>query len=67
MINHVAPQEPEATFDQSWADRVTKETQDESHRLEQQLKGYKNNLIKESIRVGHPCPSFPALWLTQGL
>jgi COP9 signalosome complex subunit 1 len=57
MISIVAPKEPEAIFDQAWADRVTKEAQEETHRLEQQLKGYKNNLIKESIRVGHPCPS----------
>lgn len=57
VIRAVAPSEPEAVFDQDWADKVTKETQDETHRLQQQLKGYKNNLIKESIRVGqHPCP-----------
>ncbi|KAH7354189.1 COP9 signalosome complex subunit 1 [Plectosphaerella cucumerina] len=53
MISIVAPKEPEAIFDQAWADRVTKEAQEETHRLEQQLKGYKNNLIKESIRMGN--------------
>lgn len=32
-------------------DRMTKQTKGETDRLELELKGYKNNLIKESIRV----------------
>ncbi len=34
-----------------WIDRMTKQTKAETDRLELELKGYKNNLIKESIRV----------------
>lgn len=51
MLRIAAPAEPEATFDQAWADRTTKANQAETHRLENQAKNYKNNLIKESIRV----------------
>jgi COP9 signalosome complex subunit 1 len=46
-----APSEPEATFDQGWL-KITDETnRAETKRLEAELKGYKNNLIKECIRV----------------
>jgi hypothetical protein len=34
-------------------DRVVKENNARTKRLEDELKGYKNNLIKESIRVRH--------------
>ncbi|KAM0275900.1 hypothetical protein ACHAQH_007287 [Verticillium albo-atrum] len=50
-IRVAAPAEPEAVYDQEWADKTTKENRQETHHLETQLKGYKNNLIKESIRV----------------
>lgn len=46
-----APTEAEARFDKEWVDRTTKENAIKSKRLEDELKGYKNNLIKESIRV----------------
>lgn len=39
-------------LDLSWAVDVEKKNQKETQRLENELKGYKNNLIKESIRVG---------------
>ena len=53
-LEAVAPSEPEATRDQVWIDTVDKKNQAETARLETELKGYKNNLIKESIRVcGH--------------
>lgn len=48
-----APHEPEAIFDKEWMDRVVKENNARTKRLEDELKGYKNNLIKESIRVRH--------------
>lgn len=37
--------------DQAWTERKEKQNKVESSRLEAELKGYKNNLIKESIRV----------------
>jgi COP9 signalosome complex subunit 1 len=49
----VAPHELEAIFDKEWMDRVVRENNLQTKRLEDELKGYKNNLIKESIRVRH--------------
>ncbi|KPI45039.1 COP9 signalosome complex subunit 1 [Cyphellophora attinorum] len=42
----------ENLLDTSWAVDVEKKNAKETQRLENELKGYKNNLIKESIRVG---------------
>lgn len=50
-IHWIAPDDPEANPDLGWIDRMTKQTKGETDRLELELKGYKNNLIKESIRV----------------
>lgn len=52
-IRIVAPQEPEAAFDEAWVATTEKSNKAEQYRLEAELKGYKNNLIKESIRIGH--------------
>ena len=46
-----APHEPEAALDNAWIDNTEKLNKTETARLEAELKGYKNNLIKESIRV----------------
>lgn len=46
-----APQEPEAQLETEWVDRVERENKAETTRLESQLKQYRHNLIKESIRV----------------
>eukprot|EP01115_Flamella_aegyptia_P009103 TRINITY_DN3851_c0_g1_i2.p1 TRINITY_DN3851_c0_g1~~TRINITY_DN3851_c0_g1_i2.p1 ORF type:complete len:317 (-),score=105.72 TRINITY_DN3851_c0_g1_i2:149-1099(-) len=40
-------------FDQSWVDAVDKKAAQQQERLEMELNGYKTNLIKESIRMGH--------------
>ena len=45
------PSEPEAEFDQTWLEATEKSNRTETQRLITELKGYKNNLIKESIRV----------------
>jgi hypothetical protein len=47
----IAPQDAAALMDTAWAEKKTRETQQEQDRLEHELKSYKNNLIKESIRV----------------
>ena len=47
----IAPNEPEAVRDDAWISTVDRHNQAETARLEAELKGYKNNLIKESIRV----------------
>ncbi|KAE8382235.1 26S proteasome subunit RPN7-domain-containing protein [Aspergillus bertholletiae] len=49
----VAPYETEATLDKEWVDRTRKVVKAETDRLEHELRGYKNNLIKESIRMGN--------------
>ena len=46
------PDSTEATIDEGWVDRKSKRNTGETLRLEAQLKEYRNNLIKESIRVG---------------
>jgi COP9 signalosome complex subunit 1 len=43
----------ESLLDPAWATQQEKKNNGETARLENELKGYKNNLIKESIRV---CP-----------
>ncbi len=42
----------ENLLDPVWAAQQEKKNSAETARLENELKGYKNNLIKESIRVG---------------
>lgn len=46
-----SPNEPEALLDKNWVDAKTTENREISDQLQAQLNGYKNNLIKESIRV----------------
>lgn len=54
-LARVAPQESEATLDTAWVEFTQKTVKAETDRLEHELKGYKNNLIKESIRVCLVC------------
>lgn len=50
-LHESAPVEVEATPDTDWADRIKRQNQIETAKLDGELRGYKNNLIKESIRV----------------
>ncbi|KAI9367470.1 CSN complex subunit 1 [Aspergillus egyptiacus] len=52
-LAEVAPNEPEAAVDREWVERSSKIIKAETDRLEHELRGYKNNLIKESIRMGN--------------
>ncbi|KAL1963827.1 hypothetical protein VTN77DRAFT_7758 [Rasamsonia byssochlamydoides] len=52
-LAEVAPNEPEAVLDTDWVERTQKLVRAETDRLEHELRGYKNNLIKESIRMGN--------------
>ncbi|KAK3391729.1 26S proteasome subunit RPN7-domain-containing protein [Sordaria brevicollis] len=52
-LRQVAPDEPEALLDQDWIDTKNKEIRNTTEHLQAELQGYKNNLIKESIRMGH--------------
>lgn len=50
-LQALAPTDPDGKIDKQWIEQTDKANQAEYHRLESELKGYKNNLIKESIRV----------------
>lgn len=51
QFSRIAPQEPASVTDTAWVEKKTREVREEHDRLEHELKSYKNNLIKESIRV----------------
>lgn len=69
--SRIAPQDPAAVADTTWIERQTRVVREEHDRLEHELKSYKNNLIKESIRVsedmGYVCASKLTLcrWATR--
>lgn len=50
-LRQVAPDDPDAQRDDAWIEKTEMENKAETARLENELKGYRNNLIKESIRV----------------
>ncbi|KAI1212206.1 26S proteasome subunit RPN7-domain-containing protein [Annulohypoxylon truncatum] len=52
-IRLAAPDEPEARWDDAWVTKTDRANKAETLRMETELKGYKNNLVKESIRIGH--------------
>ncbi|KAF2756364.1 PCI-domain-containing protein [Pseudovirgaria hyperparasitica] len=52
-LSQVAPNDPAGQVDQKLVDHKLKVIKAESERLEKELKGYRNNLIKESIRMGN--------------
>ncbi|KAI3401229.1 hypothetical protein diail_11935 [Diaporthe ilicicola] len=53
LIRVQGPDEPEAKFNSVWANETDKANRSETHHLEAELKKYKNNLVKESIRMGN--------------
>ncbi|KAF1958828.1 COP9 signalosome-like protein complex subunit 1 [Byssothecium circinans] len=52
-FSEIAPEDPLAIVDTAWVDTKTKQLNSETDKLEHELKSYKNNLIKESIRMGN--------------
>lgn len=50
-LNEIAPGDADAVLDMAWVDKLVRQVQAETDRLEAELKGYKTNMIKESIRV----------------
>jgi hypothetical protein len=53
-LHQFLPSAQEATLDQAWIENVSRTAKATTERLEAELKNYKNNLIKESIRVFYP-------------
>ncbi|KAI1344307.1 26S proteasome subunit RPN7-domain-containing protein [Xylariaceae sp. FL0016] len=52
-IRLAAPTENEAQWDDAWVASTGTSNRATTHQLEAELKQYKNNLVKESIRIGH--------------
>ncbi|KAJ5407944.1 COP9 signalosome subunit 1 [Penicillium cosmopolitanum] len=52
-LAEVTPAEQDATLDSVWVSDIQRSVRAQSERLEHELRGYKNNLIKESIRMGN--------------
>lgn len=57
LLHNIDANDPLANMDMDWAEKVTRQNDQETERLEQELRGYKNNLIKESIRVSDRSPT----------
>ncbi|KAF1991852.1 COP9 signalosome-like protein complex subunit 1 [Aulographum hederae CBS 113979] len=53
MLQKLTLNDPLGKLDQTWVDTMGKKVRMETERLEQELKTYKNNLIRESIRMGN--------------
>ncbi|KAF9735000.1 hypothetical protein PMIN03_007114 [Paraphaeosphaeria minitans] len=52
-LAQIAPEDSAALTDTTWATEKTKKVEAEKEKLEHELKSYKNNMIKESIRMGN--------------
>ncbi|KAI5258706.1 hypothetical protein E4T42_00575 [Aureobasidium subglaciale] len=52
LLHSLSPNDELANVDTAWAEKTNKLNEHETERLEHELRGYKNNLIKESIRMG---------------
>lgn len=47
----IDPTDSDAQMDEEWVDRVMRKVVNDTEKYDAQLKSYKHNLIKESIRV----------------
>jgi len=71
-LQQVLPSSREATPDKAWMEHASRTAKANTEKLEAELKNYKNNLIKESIRV-HPHCSLAssddrwAIWTWQNI
>ncbi|KAG9518032.1 hypothetical protein E4T50_13658 [Aureobasidium sp. EXF-12298] len=52
LLHQISPDDDLAGVDTAWVEKTNKLNEHETERLENELRGYKNNLIKESIRMG---------------
>lgn len=64
LSQQLKPGDPDGAIDLAWMENKDKQNRTESARLEAELKGYKNNLIKESIRVRSRALSWFSIPLT---
>lgn len=61
-LHRLAPDEPLGVPELGWVDMKRKQVNAETERLEHELKTYKNNLIKDMIRVSRISPSATSVW-----
>ena len=50
-LRHVSRNDPETELDKAWIDKISSSNKKETQHLESQLKVYRSNLVKESVRV----------------
>lgn len=67
LLYEIAPNDPDASPDSNWIERTKKKVKATTDKMELELKGYKNNLIKESIRVRRWFQQFSVYGLTNTL
>lgn len=53
-IRKIAPDDPDAVMDDEWVEKTSRRVASNTEKIEADLKSYKHNLIKESIRVSSP-------------
>ena len=63
-LREIAPDDSDTMPDLDWIDRMKKQVKGGTDKMELELKGYKNNLIKESIRVSYASAQAQAHQLT---
>lgn len=52
-LHNILPNDPMGIPDLGWVEQKNRQVKQETEKLEHELKAYKNNLIKESIRMGN--------------
>ncbi|KAF2476534.1 PCI-domain-containing protein [Lindgomyces ingoldianus] len=52
-FNKISPDDSLALVDTAWVEKRNRDVKQDQDKLEHELKSYKNNLIKESIRMGN--------------
>lgn len=57
-LQEVVPNDPDARPDTVWIEKTSRQLKVQTDHLESELKGYKNNLIKESTRVRRRVSNF---------
>lgn len=60
-LQEVVPNDPDARPDAAWIEKTTRQLKAQTDHLELELKGYKNNLIKESTRVRRRLSNFHSI------
>jgi COP9 signalosome complex subunit 1 len=52
-LRRVSLSDPETEFDRAWIEKTSAANKKETQHLESQLKVYRSNLVKESVRVSY--------------